>query len=405
VSQARAELSQRQLLPFYVSVLTGPMGGGILPVLFVTLMGAFNVDRATLSLAVPAYMFPFAGIQLFSGGISDLTSRRFAILLGFGGFGLTSILTGLSPNFHVFLLMQMLQGATNAFTTPIVMATLGDLVTGKRTGRTIGFFSTATLVGQMLAPLTGGFLGEISWRAAYIFVGCFTWAVTGWYYLWFRRYGAHVPRRHRTGNLSADVRAIVSALGFSIILLCSLSFLASVAMRGPQYLFAEYLRQSFGSGVRTAGLVLAAYGLAGLLVGPFAGDLTNRFGLFRTVTVSIVGAAGALILMSLASSAFWFAGTNFLLGICGIFAWTGLNVLAVRMVPEHRGTASSLFGGAQFFAAGISPLWYTPLYQSLGPRSIFVVAAAAGLALLVPLTPLRGRTSRTLNATSRPAMD
>jgi MFS family permease len=402
---AQPGLSQWQLLPFYISILSGPMGGGILPVLFVTLMGAFDVDRATLSLAVPAYMFPFAAVQLFSGGISDLTSRRASILFGFGSFGLASMLTGLSPNFHVFLVMQMIQGATNAFTTPLVMATLGDLMPGRHTGRTMGFFSTATLVGQMMAPLTGGYLGDISWRAAYIFVGLFTWVITAWYVAWFRRHGRSIPKRPRTQSLRADIRAIIRAMGFSIVLLCSLSFLASVAMRGPIFLYADYLKESFASGVQTAGLVLATFGLAGLLFGPFAGDLIGRIGLYRAITVSILGAGATLLLMTQATSPLYFAVANFLMGICGIFAWTGLNVLAVRMVPEHRGTASSLFGGAQFFAAGVSPLWYTPLYQSIGPRSIFVAAAISAVVLLAPLAALHGRSARLTGTAPQSALD
>ncbi|HVX29778.1 MAG TPA: hypothetical protein VHA53_04805, partial [Nitrolancea sp.] len=88
------DFSTWQLVPFYLGGLSGPMGGGVVPVLFAVLMGAFDVDRSVLSLAIPAYMLPYAVVQLVSGGISDLTSRRTSLMIGFGGFGIATVLAG-----------------------------------------------------------------------------------------------------------------------------------------------------------------------------------------------------------------------------------------------------------------------------------------------------------------------
>lgn len=383
--------SQWRLLPFYFGVLTGPMGGGILPVMFVTLRQAFDVDRTLLSLALPAYMFPFAIVQILSGGISDLTSRRSSLLFGFGSFGLATLLAGLAPNFQLFLLAQVLQGATNAFTSPLVMATLGDIVPGKGMGRTMGMFATATLTGAMIAPLLAGYFGDISWRLAYIVVALLTWLVTVWIFVWFRRYGSMVPPRRRTPSIRNDLRSLVRSLGVQIIFLVGLAFLASSAMRGPVYLFTEYVELTWNTGVQTVGLILATYGLAGLLIGPFAGDIVERVGVRPSIALSAVGMAASLILMAISPTPLLFAGANFLLGATGIFAWTSMSMLTVLMVPSHRGTASSIFGSARFMAQGISPFWFTPLYQSIGPRSVFVIAAACAMAVLIPLAALQSR--------------
>ncbi len=370
------------------------MGGGILPVLFAVLMGAFGVDRAALSFAIPAYMFPYAVVQLFSGGVSDLTSRRISLLIGYGGFGCATVFAGLAPNFGLFLLAQVFQGATNAFTSPLVMATLGDVVPPHRTSRAIGFFNTSTLAGTMIAPLAGGFLGDFSWRVPFIVIGVLNWALTAWLIVWFRRHGSSVPRRERSQSLRADVREMASALGFQIVLLAVLSFLASNAIRGAVYLFADYLDQTWSIHVASAGLILSTYGLAGLILGPFSGDLMERFGIFRGVALSSVGVAGALLLMGLAPSPLWFTVGNFLLGATSILAWTGLSTLAVNLAPQHRGAASSLFGSARFLAMAISPLWFTSLYGRFSMHSIFIVSAISALLLVVPLLYLRSYRSR-----------
>ncbi len=377
-----------QLLPFYLGGLSGPMGGGVVPVLFAVLMGAFGVDRAVLSLAVPAYMLPYAVVQLVSGGISDLTSRRTSLIIGFGGFGIATILAGLSPNFQIFLLVQVLQGATNAFTSPLLMATLGDIVPGPRLSRTMGFLNTANLSGTMLAPLFGGLLGDVSWRLPYLVFGLTNFLLLAWILLWFRRHGEAVPPSHRGKSLRADLRSMAAALGVQMILLALLSFIASNAIRGPNYLFADYLGERWGLSVASAGLILASYGLAGVLFGPFSGYLIERFGVFRGVASSMIGVALSLVIMGLAPSWPVYAVGSFLLGATSIVAWTGLATLAVNLAPSHRGTASSLFGSARFLALAVCPLWFTPLYQSVAKTSIFFTSAIFSIILIIPLALL-----------------
>lgn len=382
------DFSTWQLLPFYLGGLSGPMGGGVVPVLFAVLMGAFNVDRSVLSLAIPAYMLPYGVVQLVSGGISDLTSRRTSLIIGFGGFGIATVLTGLAPNFQVFLLLQVFQGAMNAFTSPLLMATLGDIVPGPRLSRTMGFLNTANLAGTMLAPLLGGLFGDMSWRLPYLVFGVSNWLLLFWIILWFQRYGDAVPPSGHSQNLRADLRAMAAALGMRMVLLALLSFIASNAIRGPIYLFADYLGEQWGLSVASAGLILATYGLAGLLLGPFSGYLVERFGVFRGVAVSMFGIALSLIIMGMAPSSLVFSAGNFLLGATSIVAWTGLSTLAVNLAPRHRGTASSLFGSARFLAMAVCPLWFTPLYQSVAMTAIFYASAIFALVLLVPLTIL-----------------
>lgn len=390
------ELSQRDLVPFYLGVLSGPMGSGPVIVLFVVLMDAFGVGRGALSLAVTAYMIPFATVQLISGGISDLTSRRSSLLGGFGAFGAATIFAGLAPSFGLFLLAQALQGAANAFTTPLVLATLGDITHGRQLSRAVGLFSTANIAGFLAAPLVAGFLGGISWRAPYLAVGLYTWAFAAWYWFWFRRHGASVPPRPRSGSLGADSRRILRALGLTVALLAAISFCYSVATRGASYLFADYLQHRWGSSVEAAGVILATFGLGGLLLGPLSGDVITRIGLYRGAALSMLGVALSLILLALAPSPLAFAGANLLYGVAAVYAWTALNMLVVEAVPAHRGTVSSIFGAARFYAMGVAPLWFTPLYQSLGARSIYPISAVFALALLPPLLRLRGHHARVI---------
>lgn len=391
MSQGHQTLSQWQIAPFHLGAAIGPMGGGALPIIFAILMGAFDVDRATLSLALPAYMFPYALVQLVSGSISDLTSRRSSILIGFTAYGACTMLAGLSWSFEVFIFSQILQGATNAFTTPLLMATLGDVMPKERTGRTMGMFSTLNMAGASGAPLLAGALAGTSWRLVYIVVALIAWSLAIWYFAWFRKYGHLIPERPRAATFRADLGRIWQAVGLTLFLLASLSFLANGAMRGSSYLFAEFMRDTWGTGVGFSGVALGMYGIAGLVLGPLAGLMVERMGIFRGAAISMTGVGGALVVLGMAPGEFWFAAGNFLLGAFGIAAWASLNTLVVQAMPSHRGTAASIFGSTKFLAQAVSPVWFTPLYDTVDPVMIFYIAALMAVLLLLPLAILRGR--------------
>jgi MFS transporter, ACDE family, multidrug resistance protein len=367
------------------------MGGGAIPIIFAILMGAFEVDRATLSLALPAYMFPYAAVQLVSGSISDLTSRRSSILIGFVSYGACTLLAGFSWSFEVFIFSQILQGTTNAFTTPILMATLGDVMPPERTGRTMGMFSTLNMAGQSGAPLLAGLLAGTSWRLVYVVVGLMAWGLAIWYFAWFRKYGHLVPTRPKAATFRGDLQKIWQVIGLTLALLAMLSFLANGAMRGPSYLFAEFMRDNWGTSVGFSGVALGLYGIAGLVLGPLAGLVIERLGVFKGAAISTLGIAGALVMLGLAPGEYWFAAGNFVLGGFAIAAWASLNTLVVQAMPTARGTASSIYGSTRFLAQAVSPLWFTPLYEGLNPAMIFYVAALMAVLLLVPLAILRGR--------------
>lgn len=390
MEDGRTKLSEWQLVPFHLGAAIGPMGSNVFTVLFTILLGAFDIDRAVLTLAVPAYLIPYAIVQFASGAVSDLTSRRSSLFIGFGGYGAASLLAALSPNFPIFLVSQILQGTTNAFTTPIVMATLGDVVPRERVGRSMGYFSAVNQAGAMVGPLVAGALGDLNWRLAYLVITAMSWSLAVWYALWFRRYGALVPPRVRGESIGASLRQIVGSLGVQVLLLASIAFLANGAMRGASYLYAEYLSDTWGSGTGQVGIILSMYGLAGLLGGPGAGRLVDRIGPYRGLTSGMVGVALAFLLMAVAPSPLVLAIAHFGVGLAGIIAWSAFNTLVVQAVPESRGTVSSITGSAKFIGQGSAPLWYTPLY-GVSPASIFVGAAAMAVLVLAPLARLRTR--------------
>lgn len=69
--------------------------------------------------------------------------------------------------------------------------------------------------------------------------------------------------------------------------------------------------------------------------------------------------------------------------------YTAINTLPVRIFPQTRGGAASLFQSGKFFAPVTAPLLFNPLYFGLAPHAIFVVQAGILVLALVPLWLIR----------------
>ncbi|WP_207943492.1 MFS transporter [Actinomadura sp. KC345] len=80
--------------------------------------GGLDSTPEAATAAVTAYMIPFAALMPVSGTLTERWGRRRTLRLSLAVFILASGLCALAPAIEVFLAGRVLQGATNAFTTP-----------------------------------------------------------------------------------------------------------------------------------------------------------------------------------------------------------------------------------------------------------------------------------------------
>src|SRR4051794_8430809 len=121
--------------PLYVGGFLGPFGGAVLAVLIPQLRDAFDASTATIAAAIPAYLVPFAVLQLVSGTIGERLGRRRVVRSGYLFYAGFSVLAAVAPGMGVFLVSRALQGAANAFLTPLLLAGLADEVPPREIGR------------------------------------------------------------------------------------------------------------------------------------------------------------------------------------------------------------------------------------------------------------------------------
>src|SRR4051812_24760204 len=157
----------RGTLPFYIGGFLGPFGGGVVAVLVPQLRDAFDATTAGVALSIPAYLVPFAALQLVSGTIGERIGRRRVVRTGYIVYAVLSVAAALAPSLGVFLGVRALQGSANAFLTPLLLAGLADEVPPRQIGRAVGTFAAVQTAAVALAPLLGGALGAVDWRFAF----------------------------------------------------------------------------------------------------------------------------------------------------------------------------------------------------------------------------------------------
>ena len=155
-------------LPLHLGGFIGPFGGAVLAVLVPELREAFDAttepDRAG-GARVPGAVRPAAGRQRHARRAARAAAHRAGGVLR---LRVASVATALAPTIGIFLVGRAGQGVANAFTTPLVMAALADVVPRERLGRSIGTFAGVQAAGISFAPLLGGLAAEVNWRLAFL---------------------------------------------------------------------------------------------------------------------------------------------------------------------------------------------------------------------------------------------
>lgn len=332
------------------------------------------------------------------GRLADMFGRKTLYNAGFAIFTLGSLLSGLGqPQFHGvdILLYRIVQGAGGALLFTNSTAIVTDAFRRGRVGLGLGVNQIAVAAGFVLGPVVGGVLASIGWQWVFLFnvpLGMFG---TFWG-MWRLREPVALPSHQRfdwlgtlvftlgVGTLLLGlsmvafplwghevVRAllIVGALGLIAFLVIEAkvtepmmnlrlfrdrlfamanlaNLLNGVARGAVLFLLIFYLQGPYGKDPLTAGIMMAPFGIAFMLIGPLSGYLSDRHGARGLGTagllVSAVGLAGLALITD--RTAFWqLAVLMVLIGAgSGLFNSPNTNVIMTSVKPGQRGMAAGL---------------------------------------------------------------
>jgi MFS family permease len=368
---------RRITFPLYVGGFLGPFGGAMLIAIIPNVADGLDASITQVAAAITAYMVPFALLQLFSGTVAERLGPRRVVRAGYVGFGAAALGCALAPEIWSFLAARAVMGTANAFLSPILLAALSEVVAPAVLGRTVGTFAAAQTAGLTFAPVLGGALGEISWRLAFVLVA----VVSGVLALPKQTLGA--AERPSSDAPRASLRALVNRW---IALLATQAMLGYLGFTAIGFVLVLVAADEFELGSSARGLLVAGYGIGGILLGTYAGSVVDRIGRPSAALAGSLACTAGVVGLIFAPTVWSFALVYFLIGCASAFVWAGLNTIAVESFPENRAGATSAYSAFKFAGVAIAPLVYVPLFH-VDTRLPFVLATGFSALLAVLMVP------------------
>ena len=361
-------------------------------------LGAELQTGSALAWVVDAYTVPLAALLLAAGAMGDRFGHRRLVLIGFGGFGLASIVCALSPTVAVLITGRALQGVAAALMLPGTLALLSrSAVTDEARTRLIALWAAVGGAALPAGPVVGGLLVQVAgWRAVFwLGVPIIVMASAAVLAPAARADGlgdAVTHDRHQRGvdwagagllvaALGCVVTAIIQGqscprLGWSMVALavcaatalwrverrtqqpllwvpaaarrplavaCGIAMVMNLCGQGTLFVLTQDFQAVHELSPLEAGMVMLPAMVPLPLLGKTSGRLTSRSDPWRTsalgLLIAVVGFIGAALSVG---------GPNYPVLLCSLAVWgggigiltPGIVTAGMRAVPSSPGTAS-----------------------------------------------------------------
>lgn len=354
----------------------------------------FDTNVGRTALIVTAYAVPYGLCQLGYGPLGDRLGKLRVMTAALAAFALGTATCAIAPNLASLAALRVLTGAAAAALIPLSLAYIGDHFPYDQRQAALGRYLGAIALGQMLGAGLGGIFGDyFSWRGVFLLYALI--ALGAWAVLWrASSQAARAPERVASPD-GPDARApgpYRRLLGdpAARLILGAVFVEGMFLFSGLAYLGA-LLRERYGLPYVTIGLMLAGFGLGGLLYSRVAGRLVRRLG--EQGMIFLGGGLSGACYLAMALSRSWplFIPLNILLGLGYNLLHGTLQTKATELAPEARGTAVALFAFSLFLGQGLGAAVLGAVVDGAGYAVTFIVTGLATGLLAIGLGWAVGR--------------
>lgn len=318
------------------------------------LSSTFNVPTATAAWAGSSIFSLFYAIGfLIFGPISDRFGRKQVLVPGMIALAASTLLVSFAQSIQSLLYFRAMQGFVAASFGPVALAYVFDIYPPVKRPTTVALISTgfllAGIVGQIVSSSIAGSLGWpyvfISFAVVYVLAFLLIMAIL-----------PTVPGKHTGLSLFAVWKQMFGLLrdqslikGYTITFTLLLSFVGMYSSLGG------YLTNTYGLKAEQL-LSIRAAGIIGMLLTPFAGKFTARFGYKRVLLTGLIGATIGLWLE-------WAMQTVALITIASVVFVAGISIVVPTLIniigifgKQARGGAVALYTFFLFLGASAGPI-------------------------------------------------
>jgi predicted MFS family arabinose efflux permease len=336
--------------------------------------GDLAIDVNTAALLSSAFTFPYALVQPVLGAFGDHFGKTRLMNICLMVVALSALVCAVATSFPLLVAMRVLAGCVAGGLFPIALALIGDLVPVHQRQVAIGRLLAVGLSGNLLGASIAGVIADlVGWRGVFGVFGLFAllMAITAFVALRGRDKAKRAPFRIASAiagfrSVFADPRAKIC---FGSV------FLEGVFIHGVFPYVALLLLANGEARASIAGLVIAAFGLGGVIYSFLVPALVASIAQRRLMIIGGFVAAAMLVLIALNLA--WYAqiGIYATLGFGFYLLHGSIHVHVTELSHTARGAATSLHSSTFYLGQALGPIYYGYTF-SHGQEGLSLVAGA-----------------------------
>ena len=328
----------------------------------------FGTSVSAASAVLTSFAFAYAGAVLVQGPLGDRYGKLRIVTLGTALAGAGALGCAAAWDVGSLAALRFVMALFASAPVALGMAYIGEVVPLAERNTTVARFVAGSLAGQTFGPLFGGvFTDRVGWRTSFLALGAvFLLAALVLFVRTRHAWPRPAPGRFRP--FAAHARLLARA---PVRWMIAVGVAETFFFFGAYVFLGAYLRARFDLSFTAIGLILAGYGVGGLVFSALVRWFTRRLRERGLVLAGgLIGAAFFALVVLLPQ---WplVAPLTVALGMGFYLIHNPVQTRATEIAPEARGAAMALYASA--WGAG----------QALGAAVMGLAVAYAGYAPMI----------------------
>ena len=303
----------------------------------------FGTSVSAASFVVTSFALAYAAAVLIQGPLGDRFGKLRVVTIGTALAGAASLACAAAWDVSSLAGARFLMAIFASAPMALGMAYIGDVVAIEQRQATIARFVAGSIFGQTLGPLFGGVFADwAGWRSSFVVLGAVFIVGAAVLYVRTRRdWPALVPGRFSPLAIHKSLLARPA-----VRWLLGIGMVETFCFFGAYVFLGAFFRVKFDLSFTVIGLVLAGYGIGGLIYSALVPWLLRR--LRDRGLVAAGGVLGCALFTATALAADWIYTVPCIIGL-GIAFYLVHNTVqtkATEVAPDARASALALYASA-----------------------------------------------------------
>ncbi|WP_216827604.1 MFS transporter [Alkalihalobacterium elongatum] len=331
----------------------------------------FEVSLQQAALTGSVFSLFYALGCLIFGALSDRFGRKGFLMIGIGSITIVTLLIGFVESFYWLLVLRAIQGAVASVYAPISLVYVGEVYPAEKRLTTIGFITSGFLTAAIFGQVLSSAIQEV-WGWPFIF---FTLAAL--YFISSLLVIFILPKEVRSpsGVSIWDIfkQMVVLLKNNQLLLTLFITFLTLFSLVAMYTVLNSYLSTDTFRVSSQELLAVRAVGIFGIILAPFAGKLSNKYGISNVLRVGILLATVGVTMIGVFSNLFMIVLMSVVF-VAGIAIVCPVTISMVSILGEKvRGTAVTFNAFILFVGASVGPAIAIFLISMLNYTMSFIV--------------------------------